>query len=128
MNYKAFVLEEKQLAVVVGGDILSFKRNMHIYHRRMKKHFNKYSGISDVIRIHLGRWIRTFDEPVKNITTLNESGELQTTPASRVYVVYAAVRVFEKIEKHRRPGPFMLYKSAFSRNCVSTEYGQPFLL
>lgn len=113
------VLEEKQLAVVVGGDILSFKRNMHIYHRRMKKHFNKYSGISDVIRIHLGRWIRTFDEPVKNITTLNESGELQTTPASRVYVVYAAVRVFEKIEKNNvAQEPFMLYKMLLSQKGI----------
>ena len=86
----------------------------------MKKHFNKYSGISDVIRIHLGRWIRTFDEPVKNITTLNDkAGELQTTPASRVYVVYAAVRVFEKIEKDNAiQEPFILYKMLLSQKGI----------
>ena len=67
----------------------------------------------------MGRWIRTFDEPVKNITTLNESGELQTTPASRVYVVYATVRVFEKIEKHNvTQEPFILYKMLLSQKGI----------
>jgi hypothetical protein len=113
------VLEEKELAVIVGGDILSFHRKTSIYHQKMKRNFKKYSGMSDVIRLHLGRWVRTFDEPVKHITTFNEQGKLQTIPASRIYVVYAALRIFEPEDgTEKSKTPFSLYKILLSQKGI----------
>ena len=111
------LLEEQQLAVIVGGDILSFQRRMNIFHKKMTQHFRQYSGVSDVIRIHLERWIRTFDEPIKNVMTLNDDAEIQTMKASRIYVVYAAVRVYED---NQSDIPFQLYKIILSQKGIVT--------
>ena len=105
------VLEEKQLAVIVGGDILHYHRDISVAHDKMRQFFKQYSGVSDVLRIHLERWIRTFDEPIEDISTLDEYGNIASQKASRVYVVYAAVRVCKNLEEK----PFKLYKILLSQ-------------
>ena len=98
LDLHGLFLEEQQLAVIVGGDILSFQRRMNIFHHKMKQHFQQYSGVSDVIRIHLERWIRTFDEPIKDVVTLNDDADIQTMKASRIYVVYGSSECTKKVK------------------------------
>ena len=78
---------------MVGGEILHYQRTVKLYSAEARKKFARFSGVSDIMRIHLWRWVRTFDSTKKQLRFWGEKGEVDRQKLARVYALYTAASI-----------------------------------
>lgn len=88
-------MEKSRLSLMVGGEILCYHRTMKIHNRNAHASFSRFHGISDILRIHLRRWVRTFDDPFKKVQVLKKD-EVVSKAISRQYIIEVIARMTNK--------------------------------
>jgi hypothetical protein len=87
------LLERSRLSIVVGGEILWYRRRILMYSREASSSFSRFVGISDILRIHVWRWVRTFSDPKKVILALGADGKMKRKKVVRAYLVDVVARI-----------------------------------
>jgi hypothetical protein len=73
-------------------DVLHYRRNIVINCRRARTELDHFEGLSDIIRVNIWRWIRTFAGSKKAVQVLDRSGDPSVVEAPNEYVVDVLVR------------------------------------
>ena len=52
-------------------EVLHYRRRMRLRPRDAARHFPRVDGVTEVLRLHMGRWVRTLASTRKNVTFLD---------------------------------------------------------
>ena len=81
-----------RLVAETETDVLHYHRNLHIEPSKARSETNHFEGISDILRVNIWRWIRTFSVSKKPIQVLDAAGHPSLVEAPNEYVVDVLVR------------------------------------
>ena len=102
---------------IFGSDILQYHRQVQVYPKIAKRQFARFQGVVEIYRFHVWNWVKTLDAPKKEISVLNEFGDIDRCKAPRVYIVNMLLRLREGSEER-----YQLYRlSLTSRGLVEIE-------
>jgi len=76
-----------RLVAETETDVLHYRRSLNIDPRKARSEVEYFEGLSDIIRVNIWRWIRTFAGTKKPIQVLDAEGRPSTVKAPHEYVV-----------------------------------------
>ena len=79
--------------IVVGGDVLHYRRMIEMKTNSAKEMFSRFEGIVDIHRFHVGQWVKTLADPQKEIKVFTKDGKIKTNLVKRIYEVDMVTRL-----------------------------------
>ncbi len=86
-------LEKSNLSIIVGGEILHYRRQIKMFDQKAHQVFTRFNGVTDILRINLWRWVQSMDDPKKKMHIIEKSGDLETRKLRRQYIVDATTKM-----------------------------------
>jgi len=84
------------LLLIADQDVLHYSRRIDMRPRLTATQFPRVDGLSDILRLNVWRWIRTYARTRKAIPFVDDDGEVQTRKLDNLYFVDVIVR-FERL-------------------------------
>ncbi len=85
------------LLLIADQDVLRYTRHIELYPRLAATTFPRIDGLSDILRLNVWRWIRTYAGTHKQISFVDDEGKVQTRKFDNLYFVDVLVR-FQRLE------------------------------
>ena len=76
-----------RLVAEAETDVLHYHRSLSLDPKKARREIDHFEGLSDIIRVNIWRWIRTFSGTKKSIQVLDSAGQPTTVNAPNEYVV-----------------------------------------
>ncbi|MCO4773699.1 MAG: hypothetical protein KDA24_26950 [Deltaproteobacteria bacterium] len=84
------------LLLVADQDVLHYRRQVELKPRLAATSFPRLDGLSDILRLNVWRWIRTYARARKQIPFVDDDGEVQVRKLDNLYFVDVLVR-FQRV-------------------------------
>lgn len=70
----------------LGERIMLYRKQVHIENDQLRDHYQyDFSGINDILRLHIQRFTQKMDDPTLCMDTINKQGKLSTLEVPRLY-------------------------------------------
>ena len=100
---------------IMGERTILYRKQVHIENDKLRDHYQyDFSGINDILRLHIQQFTQKMDNPTIQINTVNAAGDLQQFEAQRLYYFYIVQQYV-----HNEQSEYRGFKITATRNGIT---------